>query len=131
MKRDNFRMKAHLMRAVGKKRLLTGQITMLTEKIRLMQREQNQSFAPLQADMDRINAEGENKRQILLKEREAYDKLKAKNDKLEKNGMNNKRICEYEAEIGRLERDLFEQEAARTEAQNKLDSTQRTQCISL
>jgi len=57
MKRDNFRLQANLMRANGKKKLLTGQITMLTEKIRLMQREQSQSFAPLQADLDRLNAE--------------------------------------------------------------------------
>jgi len=32
--------------------------------------------------------------------------------------MNNKKICEYEADLNRLERELCEKEAARTEAQN-------------
>ena len=35
----NFRVKATLMRAAGKRKLLTGQINMLKEKISLMQRE--------------------------------------------------------------------------------------------
>jgi hypothetical protein len=45
--------------------------------------------------------------------------------------MKNEKICQYEAELNKLERELHEREAARTEAQNALDSAQRDQAISM
>jgi len=47
------------------------------------------------------------------------------------NGVSSKIVCQYEHDLHELERKLLEVEAARTEAQNQLDSAQRSQAVQM
>jgi len=56
-KRDNFQLKNALSRSASKKKLVEAKMKMLTEKVRQMQREQNQAVGPLEAELDRLTAD--------------------------------------------------------------------------
>lgn len=119
------------MRAGGKRRLLEGQIRMLREKTSIMENEASKGLKPLQNDLNRFLNEAHEKRKTLENERNAFNILKEKNDKFVKNQVSNERICEQEAELNRLERELAVVEAAHNDAQNRLDVAQREQAYSM
>lgn len=98
---------------------------MLREKTSIMENEASKGLKPLQNDLNRFLNEAHEKRKTLENERNAFNILKEKNDKFVKNQVSNERICEQEAELNRLERELAVVEAAHNDAQNRLDVAQR------
>jgi hypothetical protein len=104
---------------------------MLREKTAIMENEASKGLKPLQNDLNRFLTEAHEKKKTLENERNSFNILKEKNDKFVKNQVSNERICEQEAELNRLERELAVMEAAHNDAQNRLDVAQREQAYSM
>jgi hypothetical protein len=88
---------------------------MLTEKTRQMNTEHTQATDSLQGEIDRLNVDLKKRSSVLLKERESYANIQARNKALSRERLSPEKIAEYEFELTRLENQLKDAETMRNE----------------